>query len=126
MPQFGYLERRLNVGDESVLPHAVGRFRQAALRGVGGAGVEPEEVVGQEDGLRVAHVGAAHHHLQVHAGAVLADPPRGAQHLHVQHRMPLLEADQRGRYEFGAETVRGADAHHAGQGVPVLACGSSQ
>ncbi len=51
--QFGDLQRRLHVGDKAVLPDVVERLRQPVFPGVLRAGVEPEEIVGQED--RSAH-----------------------------------------------------------------------
>jgi hypothetical protein len=95
-----------------VLPHAVERFRKPAPGGVACAGVEPQEVVRQEDRLRVADLVPAHHHFKIHSGPVLADLAGGAEHLHIQQRVPLLKADQRGRYKLGTETVRRADPHH--------------
>ena len=55
----------------SLIP--VQRRRQAAGLNIPRTGIEAQEIVAEEDGLGVADIRAAHHHFEVHTGAVLAD-----------------------------------------------------
>ena len=117
MAQFGDLERRLHVGDKAVLPDVVERHREAVVPDVLRARIEPEEVVGQEDRLRVTDVQVAHHHLEVHAGAVLAHLAGGAEHFDVEQRMLPLQPHEGRRNEPGAEAVGCADPYQAREDV---------
>ena len=109
-----------------MLPDVVQGGRKPAGPDIARTGVQPQEVVREEDGLGVGDLHAANHHFQVHAGPVLAGLAGGTEHLDVQQRILLLQADKRRGREFRAESIGGADPDQAGEGVFAVAEGAGQ
>ena len=105
LPQFGHLQCRLDVGDKAVVPHVVQGRRRAVGIQVRAAGVEPQEVVGEVDALGADRLRPARHDLEVNSGSVLVHLAGGAEQLHIDLRMLLLQPHERRRDERRPESV---------------------
>ena len=103
------------------MPGQVGRnLRGAVAAQIPVGRVKPQHIVAQQDGVGGADIGVAHHYLQVDAGTVLADLAGGGEHFNADVRVGTLQRDQGRGNKFCAESVHGADPHHAGQRIGVV------